>query len=239
MKMLQHNSSTPLYQQIAEILAIGIRSGRYQPGDKLPSEHELCREYSVSRMTVRLALSQLIQQGLVQSFHGKGTFVKEPILRYDTRKIVGFSETLRRRGLQGKTIIESCGEAEEASFEGKCYNLNLLGFAEGKPFVLYRSYLKPELGLQMKAAAELTVREGKAFSSYELYRYLDKKPARVEQEIMAANADAALAAVMHIPKGKAVLVVLSYYYDENGELLEFKRAYYRSDICVFRLQREV
>ena len=238
--MLQHNSSTPLYQQIAEILAAGIRTGQYRPGDKLPSEYELCQTYSVSRMTVRLALSQLIQQGLIYSVHGKGSFVNQPILRYDTRKIMGFSETLRRRGLQGYTVISHCGmTAEETTFGGECLNLDLLGYAGDRPFVLYRSYLPPELGQKMKAAAEQAVKEGKPFSSYELYQYLDRKPARVEQEISAANADTALAARLCIPKGKAVLVAVSYYYDENGDLLEYKKAYYRSDICMFRLQREV
>lgn len=238
--MLDHNASTPLYQQIAEILAACIRTGRYRPGDKLPSEYELCRMYDVSRMTVRLALSQLIQQGLIYSAHGKGSFVNQPIFRYDTRKIVGFSETLRRRGLKGYTAIANCEmTTEEEVFEGECLNLDLLGYAGDKPFVLYRSYLPPELGQKMKAAAEKAVKESRAFSSYELYGYLDEKPARVEQEISAADADAALAERLCIPKGKAVLVAVSYYYDEKGNLLEYKKAYYRSDVCMFRLQREV
>lgn len=236
--MLQRNSSTPLYQQIAEILSVGIHSGRYKPGDKLPSENELCRIYSVSRMTVRLALSQLLQQGLIESIHGKGSFVRQSVF-LGRRKIMSFSETLRRRGLRGRTVIESCGETEDASFAGECFNLNLLAFTEDNPFALYCSYMPMELGQKMKAAAEQGVREGRPFSSYELYQYLDQKPARVEQEFSAANADAELAALLKVSKGKAVLVVRSYYYDENDVLLEFKRAYYRPDLSAFCIQREV
>lgn len=236
--MLQRNSSTPLYQQIAEILIVGIRSGRYKPGDKLPSEYELCRAYSVSRMTVRLALSQLIQQGLVESVHGKGSFVRQPFY-LDRRKIVSFSDTLRSKGLHGKTLIERYGETEEPPFEDKCFNLNLLAFTEDTPFVLYCSYMPMELGQKMKEAAEQAVREGRPFSTFELYPYLDRKPARAEQEFSAADADAELAALLKIPKGRAVLVVRSYYYDENDVLLEFKRAYYRPDLSTFCIQREV
>lgn len=238
--MLKKKSSQPLYQQIAETLASGIHSGQYQPGDKLPSEYELCQMYSVSRMTVRLALGQLIQQGLIYSVHGKGSFVNQPILRYDTRKIVGFSETLRQRGLEGHTVIANCEVTKEESvFPGKCVNLDLVGYAGEQPFVFYRSYLLPDLGQQMKEAAEQAVKEGRPFSTYELYEYMDRKPVRVEQEITATDADASLAAVLKISKGKAVLVAVSCYYDADGSLLEYKKAYYRSDICAFRLQREV
>lgn len=237
--MLQHNSSTPLYQQIAEILTLGIRSGKYQPGDKLPSENELCQEYAVSRMTVRLALSQLIQQGLVQSVHGKGTFVKEPVVSYNMRKIIGFSDTMRRRGLDGHTIIESCVEMKEPPVEGFCVNLNLLGYAGNTPLVIYCSYLRPEQAEKMKAAAETAVAEGRAFSTYELYQQMEKKPARVEQELRAVDADATVAGLLKISKGKAIMLVQSYYYDEDGELLEFKRAYYRPGSCSFHIQREV
>ncbi len=236
--MLQHNSSTPLYQQIAEILSVGIHSGRYKPGDKLPSEHELCRTYSVSRMTVRLALSQLIQRGLIESFHGKGSFVKEPA-RLDRLKCIGFSENLRRRGIRGSTVIQSWGETEDPSFEGKCFNLNLLAFTEDNPFVLYSSYMPMELGQKMKEAAEQAVREGRPFSTYDLYPYMDQKPTRAEQEFSAADADAELAALLKIPKGRAVLILRSFFYDENDVLLEFKRAYYRPDLSAFCIQREV
>ena len=237
--MLQRNSSTPLYQQVAEILTIGIRSGQYRPGDKLPSEHELCREYGISRMTVRLALSQLIQQGLVRSVHGKGTFVKEPVVSYNMKKIVGFSDTMRRRGLEGHTVIESCVETEDPPIEGFSVNLNLLGYAGSTPLVIYRSYLRPEQAELMKAAAEAAIEEGRAFSTYELYQTMEKKPARVEQELRAVDADAAVAGLLKISRGKAIMLVLSYYYDEDGNLMEFKRAYYRPGSCSFHLQREI
>ena len=237
--MLKHNSTTPLYQQIAEILNVAIRSGQYKPGDKLPSEYELCREYSVSRMTIRLALSQLIQRGLVQSVHGKGTYVKEPAISYNMRKIVGFSDTMRRRGLDGHTVIERWVEEAEPPVEGFTTNLNLLGYAGATPLVLYCSYFRPEQGKKMKAAAEAAMAEGKGFSSYELYREMEKKPARVEQELRAVDADAVVAGTLKITKGKAIMEVLSYYYDEAGDLIEFKRAYYRPGSCSFHLQREI
>lgn len=63
------------YQSIAQELKDRILRGVYAPGQKLPSESALGREFEVSRLSVRSALSQLTAQGLVETFQGKGSFV--------------------------------------------------------------------------------------------------------------------------------------------------------------------
>ena len=63
------------YEEIARCLKDRIRSGAYIPGQKLPSEAELCREFSTSRLSVRGAIGQLSAQGLIQTHQGKGSFV--------------------------------------------------------------------------------------------------------------------------------------------------------------------
>ena len=68
----------PKYQQIADRLRAQIGSGVLQPGQRLPSEPYLAAEYDASRNTVRLAIALLINQGLVVSRQGLGTFVLEP-----------------------------------------------------------------------------------------------------------------------------------------------------------------
>lgn len=68
----------PKYQQIADRLRAQIGSGALEPGQRLPSEPDLAAEYDASRNTVRLAIALLINQGLVVSRQGLGTFVVEP-----------------------------------------------------------------------------------------------------------------------------------------------------------------
>lgn len=63
------------YEVIAQQIRQKIQNGTYAPGQKLPSEAELCREYGASRLSVRSAIGQLAAQGLVQTFQGKGSFV--------------------------------------------------------------------------------------------------------------------------------------------------------------------
>ena len=65
----------PLHLLISEQLRDRILTGLYQPGDQLPSEHQLMSEFKVSRITARRAIANLTQQGLVTVRWGKGGFV--------------------------------------------------------------------------------------------------------------------------------------------------------------------
>ena len=73
--MVAANSRTPLYQQVAHSLEEQILTGAMVPGDKLPSERELCQQYGVSQITVRRALRELAHDERVYSQHGLGWFV--------------------------------------------------------------------------------------------------------------------------------------------------------------------
>lgn len=65
------------YESIASDIQQSISDGTLQPGDKLPTVVELCETYAVSKITVKRALEQLAEQGLVASRRGSGTYVKE------------------------------------------------------------------------------------------------------------------------------------------------------------------
>lgn len=69
------NPIVPVYYQIKQAIKKWIINRELNPGDKIPSEHILAKKFNVSRLTVRQAISQLIQEGLVASEKGKGTFV--------------------------------------------------------------------------------------------------------------------------------------------------------------------
>jgi GntR family transcriptional regulator len=68
----------PVYKQIADLLRSAIMSGRLEPGEQLPSEHELVAEHGVSRGTARQAITLLRNEGLIDVVHGLGSFVREP-----------------------------------------------------------------------------------------------------------------------------------------------------------------
>jgi DNA-binding GntR family transcriptional regulator len=69
-----------LYHRIKEDLTLQIRSGSWRPAQEIPSEVALCRHYRVSRGTIRRAIADLVQQGLVFCRQGRGSFVSQPKL---------------------------------------------------------------------------------------------------------------------------------------------------------------
>lgn len=74
--MIDRDSTIPLYMQLAELIRNQIRSGEIQVGDKLPSESEMIKKYHLGRLTIRDSLSILVNEGLIEKHHGKGTFCK-------------------------------------------------------------------------------------------------------------------------------------------------------------------
>ena len=76
MHKVDHNSYEPSYAQLVRILQEQIAVGRLRPGDRLPSESQLCEHHGVSRMTIRRAINILVEQGLVITKQGQGTFIK-------------------------------------------------------------------------------------------------------------------------------------------------------------------
>lgn len=242
--MINHNSSVPMYIQISKELSEAIYQGEYGAGDKLPSESALCRQFDVSRITVRQALNLLIQQDLAFSVHGKGTFVKPPDISHELNQIISFSRVLQQKGLNGHTRIQSfipdCQNTDVKNHLNRPFsNLNLIGYAAQTPVVFYRSFFPTELGQRMWQAAREAVHTGTAFSTYDLYARIGKEMFRVEQTISAVNADSEIAAVLELPKEKALIVLESLYYASDGSPLEYKLGYYRSDIYSFHLQRKI
>ena len=72
---LDRSSAVPYYVQLKKALQSKIQNGVYAPGELIPTEIELCRQYGISRHTVRQALSELVKEGVVYRVPGKGTFV--------------------------------------------------------------------------------------------------------------------------------------------------------------------
>jgi DNA-binding GntR family transcriptional regulator len=100
--MLRSETPVPLYYQLELQLRDAIESGRYRPGDRLPTESELQRTYGVSRVTVRTALHRLEEDGLISTQRGRGTFVTSQAdatkIERNPARLLAFAEDLARQG---------------------------------------------------------------------------------------------------------------------------------------------
>ena len=76
----------PNYFRLESHLRESIRNGDLKPGNPIPPESHLCQQYSVSRTTVRQALSRLVYDGLIVRHRGRGSFVAEPRLEAHARR---------------------------------------------------------------------------------------------------------------------------------------------------------
>lgn len=95
---IDKESVVPYYHQLKTILGDRIRRGVLRPDDPLPSENTLCREYGVSRATVRKAIADLHNENLIYTVRGKGTFVSKPKLEQSLFRFYSFGRDLKNRG---------------------------------------------------------------------------------------------------------------------------------------------
>jgi GntR family transcriptional regulator len=143
------DSRKPRYEEIASFLRSRVAAG--SPGDRLPSDAELCELFGVSRMTARYAVGQLEQDGLLVRRRGQGTFVaSRPVMRV-LGSPLSFTESMRRRGLRSSsrvlrwTEVEPDAEVVKALqlLDGqKTWLLERLRLADGVPMAI-ESVLMP------------------------------------------------------------------------------------------------
>lgn len=151
MPITRHNI-TPLYAQIAGELRNQINLGSYEPSGLLPSEASLGAHFEVSRVTVRQAIGQLVEQGLVERKRGKGTFVKGKRLQHGLNTLRGFHDTLVLQGLvtdmrlltvEKRQLTKSL-RAEMRTRRPNGLFVQRLHSVEGIPIAIASTYLPPD-----------------------------------------------------------------------------------------------
>lgn len=101
--MIDKNSPIPVYYQLKEDIKKKIAHGVWKVGQCIDSERELSERYEVSRMTIRQALGELVQEGILVREKGKGTFVCEPKVKQ--KDMMSFSEIIKKSGRKLETRI--------------------------------------------------------------------------------------------------------------------------------------
>lgn len=96
---LNPSTPQPLYMQIRQILKNDIQHGKYKPDEQIPTEAELCEMYSVSRITIRKAIEELVKDGTLTRVPRRGTFVTSKKFHNELLSVSGFSEFSHQLGM--------------------------------------------------------------------------------------------------------------------------------------------
>lgn len=151
-RLTNHVDELPLYKHVSFLLADEI-SRQHKPGDVLPSEQELARRYKVNRHTLRRALEELVNEGIVGKLQGKGTIVQQKLINYSIHAGTRFTETLQKSGRKAESVvlrkigIPAKGEVMEyleLEEDEPVALIETLGKMDGMPFSVASHYLPLE-----------------------------------------------------------------------------------------------
>ncbi len=111
-----------LYAKVKQGIIESIDNKEYRPNTKIPSEKNLCDTYDVSRITVRKAIKELVEEGILNTYQGKGTFVINEKIENELLEVGGFTDFGIDNNRNTKQITISC---EVVSSERHCTKLNV------------------------------------------------------------------------------------------------------------------
>ena len=230
MMFVDKKSPIPAYFQLKNIILKKIQSGEYPAGSLIPSERDLGENFSISRMTVRQALNQLVLEGVLNREKGRGTFVSRSKL--EQKNIMSFSEAVRQKGLTpgAKVIFFKKEEAPDDVRDAldlkpgeKVYILKRLRLASGTPVGIEEDFI-PERYCPQLERYELT-------SS--LYRLIKEEYsytiANVDNVVEAGKPTKDEKELLQITGSIPLLRVTSVNFTDTGVKLIHERSAYRSD----------
>ncbi len=229
------DSPIPFYHQIREQLRQQILRGDLRPGDRLPSEAQICAQCGVSRMTARMALTQLANEGLVVRKRGKGTFVAAPKATFQQfpTSLASYTELMQHLGLQAGGRVRS-QEVEPASppvaaklrlpLDEPVVRIVRIRYADHEPMSLEVSYY-PHRRFPALAELDLTDRS--------IYRVLEEvyhaAPAYAVDTIELSVAGPYEARELGVREGTPIVLCNRVSYLEGDIPIEFTQTTHRGD----------
>ena len=230
-------SPEPFYLQLAQLIEEAIERGEYAPGDRIPSESELCRSYDLARSTVRETLRTLEDRSRIRVVSRRGAFVVDPKGTGWVLQVAdGFFEGEVDRD-QRKVETEVL-ESKTAALTGAA--ARALGKKEGEPGFLLRrvrrldgkvalysaNWLLPELK-DVILRSEVMTPEGS------LNRVLKAQGLRIygaRRTVESVAAPASVAKMLEVPEGAPLLLITSVSWDKDMQPFDYYTSWVRTDV---------
>lgn len=230
-QLLDKTSHIPLYLQLTAQLIHLIEEGVLKPGDKIASERELSETLKVSRITSRLAIQELLKNGLIYREQGRGTFIAESKMR-NVQGFTSFTENMAKLGMKpgAQILLQEVVPAEESLARSLHINpgepalhLVRLRTVDDRPVAIHYAHLP------LKICAGL---ENEELADKSLFTVLRQKysvyPAWTEAVVEAAAALPEEAHLLGLKPAEPVLIVRGTTFSESFDIVETVRTIYPS-----------
>lgn len=222
-------SKTPArYEQIAQYLRGLVDTA--EPGDRLPSEAELCEKFDVSRMTARQAMQIVSTDGNIERRRGAGTFVRSKPVQRDLGSPLSFSENMKSRGMVPSSETLSWERVEPSEDErislglgqsDMAYALERLRLADGTPMAIERAVI-PE-GLALSVEEHLG-----SGSLHDAFQKTGRTASKAHAEVTARKATKRERELLELPASGIVICEQRTIFDQDGKPLERTVTWYAS-----------
>jgi len=233
-----------LYAQLANKLAEDITTGYYPVGTLLPTEQELCEKFGASRCTVRSAIKQLKDIGMLASRKKVGTRVVSNSTTGSYRQslatvddLLQFNAAHIRLVRNIDNFVADCNFSKEMGCQPGTRWLHITGSrarntAERKPVAWSEVFIDPDYSDIAK-----TVRESpEALVSQLIEKRYGRRIAEIRQEIQAVLTTPEVAGELQIKAGAPAFRILRRYYDQNGELFEMSITIHPAEQFTFSIK---
>ncbi|TCP29962.1 GntR family transcriptional regulator [Scopulibacillus darangshiensis] len=220
----------PLYLQIKNILKDRILHGAYTIGTNIPPEPQLEEEFGVSKVTVRNAIKELVQEGYLEKRSGKGTKVIRNTSASKLSKGKRFTEVLVEEGhkiqkqlIKLEVIYNQVGSKLYQLFGEHCLRVERLYRLDEMPYIHYTHYLTE----RMEGADHADFNCG---SLYELIEEQNISLEKFRDQFAVAAAPSYAADRLGVKRETPLLKRSRYSYDERGDLVEYSEGYYNTEL---------
>ena len=233
---------TAVWETIARSLSEDIVSGHYQPGDKLPTEAELSKRFEVNRHTIRSALRDMAESGLIYARRGSGVFVAQTPADYPLGRRVRFHNNLEKAGrVPGKeTISIETRPADQAEADAlgltkgdPVHSYEALSLADNEPIVFFRSVFPAERFPDLLEHITYSNSVTAALRACGVADYT-----RAKTRISARRATASQAQHLRIHQGDPILLSVAVNVDPDGIPTEYGVSWFAGDRVTLSLDGE-
>lgn len=224
--MIDKNSPIPIYYQLKNDLISKISEGVWKAGECIASERELCEIYGVSRMTIRQAIGELVQEGILIRLKGKGTYVCEQTLKQ--KDMMSFTEVISQMGKELKTEviefekIETPERLSDIFFLEELYKITRKRIVDNNCVAVEKVYIPVDY-------CGYIDRDMLKGSLYDILKKFGYKVEYSQSSIAAITTTDKLKDLFEVDKDVPILKITSKTYDHNNKMIFLEEALYRSD----------